>query len=105
MRTTEVHGAVAHGAVPSTQPRVAETKVTDCGRKPAGTGPPGGPVTVVEVEGAVLAVEAVGAVEAALPFVVVGAGPPDPQPDTVKAAIASATTAVEPRRWKADMGQ
>jgi len=35
----------AHDAVPRTQPSLADTNVTDCGSKPAGTGPPGGPAT------------------------------------------------------------
>src|SRR6266516_423887 len=43
VRTTDVHGAVRHGAEPSTQPVCAETNVTDSGRNPARTGPPGGP--------------------------------------------------------------
>ena len=40
-----------HGAEPSTQPRSADAKVTDSGWKPAGTGPPGGPPSVVDVDG------------------------------------------------------
>jgi hypothetical protein len=42
VRTTEVHGACRHGAVPSTNPSRAETNVTDAARNPAGTGPPDG---------------------------------------------------------------
>ena len=38
-----MQGGEEHGAQPSTQPLVEETKVTDCGRKPGGTGPSGGP--------------------------------------------------------------
>lgn len=49
VRSTEVHTGRGHGAVPSTQPRCDEMKVTDCGWNPAGTGPPGGPPRVVDV--------------------------------------------------------
>ena len=43
MRTIEVHGDEAHGALPNTQPFDGDTKVTLAGRNPGGTGPPGGP--------------------------------------------------------------
>ncbi|MGH3300726.1 MAG: hypothetical protein ACRDOK_03405 [Streptosporangiaceae bacterium] len=42
VRTIEVHGWTAHGAVPRTQPSVADTKVIDTGSNPGGTGPPAG---------------------------------------------------------------
>ena len=45
VRTTDVHGGVEQGAVPSTKPSAAESKVTDAGTKPLGTGPSGGPET------------------------------------------------------------
>ncbi len=44
----DVHGGFAQGAVPSTQPSDALTNVADRGRKPAGTGPPAGPVAFAE---------------------------------------------------------
>jgi hypothetical protein len=40
VRTIEVHGWTAHGAVPRTQPSLADTKVIDTGSNPGGTGPP-----------------------------------------------------------------
>jgi hypothetical protein len=43
VRTIEVHGWAAHGAVPSTQPSLADTNVIDTGSNPGGTGPPAGP--------------------------------------------------------------
>jgi hypothetical protein len=43
VRTIEVHGWTAHGAVPRTQPSLADTNVIDTGSNPAGTGPPAGP--------------------------------------------------------------
>lgn len=49
VRSTDVHTGRGHGAVPSTQPRCADTNVTDSGWNPAGTGPPGGPPSVVDV--------------------------------------------------------
>jgi hypothetical protein len=49
VRTTEVHGGEAQGAVPSTHPRAADTKVTDAGVNPRGTGPPAGPATATDV--------------------------------------------------------
>jgi hypothetical protein len=53
VRSNEVHGGEAHGAVPSTQPVLSDTKVTETGVKPLGTGPPGGPAwgTVVTAAG------------------------------------------------------
>lgn len=39
---SDVHGAELHGAVPSTHPRWAETKVADWASNPAGTRPPTG---------------------------------------------------------------
>jgi hypothetical protein len=44
VRTIDVHGADAQGAVPSTQPSLSETKVADWTPNPGGTGPPAGPV-------------------------------------------------------------
>lgn len=49
VRTTEVHGRCAHGAVPSTQPSLGDMKVIEMGSKPAGTGPPGGIATVAGI--------------------------------------------------------
>jgi hypothetical protein len=49
VRTIDEQGGDAHGAVPSTQPLVSETKVADWAWKPAGTGPPGGRGTAVVV--------------------------------------------------------
>lgn len=43
MRTIEVQGADAHGAVPSTQALPALMNVAELGWKPTGTGPPAGP--------------------------------------------------------------
>ena len=42
VRTTDVHGACAHGAVPSTNASSADTNVTDVAANRAGTGPPEG---------------------------------------------------------------
>jgi hypothetical protein len=44
VRTTDVQGWAGHGAVPSTQPCVNDTNVTDAGTNPAGTGPPRGEI-------------------------------------------------------------
>ncbi|MGN6607591.1 MAG: hypothetical protein ACTHMS_11365 [Jatrophihabitans sp.] len=44
VRTIEVQGPCEHGAVPSTHPSLGETKVTEVGVKPVGTGPPAGPL-------------------------------------------------------------
>src|SRR5215472_2846142 len=50
VRTIEVHGACAHGAVPSTNASSGDTHVTDVAANPAGTGPagvrPAGPAEV-----------------------------------------------------------
>src|SRR5579872_4931195 len=40
VRAIEVHGASAHGAVPSTNASSGDTQVTDVAANPAGTGPP-----------------------------------------------------------------
>src|SRR6516165_7488591 len=53
VRTIDVQGACAHGAVPRTNACSAETNVTDVAANPAGTGPPAG--SVAPVAGAVLA--------------------------------------------------
>jgi hypothetical protein len=45
VRTIDVHGACAHGAVPRTNASSTETNVTEVAVNPAGTGPP--PVTPV----------------------------------------------------------
>jgi hypothetical protein len=42
VRTIEVHGGVAHGAVPSTKASLGETNVTEVAANMAGTGPPAG---------------------------------------------------------------
>ena len=46
VRSTDVHGLCEHGAVPRTQPSLADTNVIEMGRKPGGTGPPGGTLTL-----------------------------------------------------------
>lgn len=43
VRTMEVHGGCAHGAVPSTQPCAALMKLVEYALNPDGTGPPDGP--------------------------------------------------------------
>lgn len=43
VRTMEVHGGCAHGAVPSTQPDAALMKLVEYTLNPDGTGPPDGP--------------------------------------------------------------
>src|SRR5579864_5800844 len=50
VRRTDVHGALVHGAVPSTKPSLAETKVTESAWNPAGTGPPSGRATGIGVD-------------------------------------------------------
>ena len=50
--STDVHGALAHGAVPSTHPSSGLTKDTLDATNPAGTGPPGGPGTTLPDEAA-----------------------------------------------------
>ena len=42
---TDVHGAWAHGEVPSTKPRDAEMKLTEMGPKPEVAGVPVAPAT------------------------------------------------------------
>src|SRR5436190_6765337 len=44
VRTSEVHGAREHGALPSPQPSSALTKVRSLIFMPLGTGPPAGPI-------------------------------------------------------------
>src|SRR5581483_3852712 len=48
VRTIDVHGGDAHGAVPSTQPFDGDTNVALAARNPDGTGPPGGPWKTVD---------------------------------------------------------
>src|ERR1700722_15745493 len=43
VRRTDVHGGTEQGASASTNPSVGESKVTDRGVAPGGTGPPTGP--------------------------------------------------------------
>jgi hypothetical protein len=79
--TTEVHGWCAHGAVPRTQPSLADTKVIDTGRKPGGTGPPAGPGTGAGVT------PAVPPPPVAAPATVATASTPAPASATPAAAI------------------
>jgi len=60
VRTIDVHGACAHGAVPRTNASPTEANVTEVAAKPAGTGPP--PVTpVAPVTGELVAARVVAA--------------------------------------------
>ena len=69
------HRPAPHGVVPSTQPTVGDTKVTDAAKKPAGTGPP----EATALDGAVVSAEPVVELDA-------GAGP---DPAMVAGAVAA----------------
>lgn len=56
-----MHGLCAHGAVPSTHPVEAATKVADTGTNLGGTGPPAGPAACAPCVGLVLAAPGAGA--------------------------------------------
>jgi hypothetical protein len=97
----DVHGASAHGAVPSTNASSGDTNVTDVAANPAGTGPPGrgvvtavGPAWVGDGAGAdELAAERAG-VLAAVPPGAAGVDAPttvEPHPAMLTAASAAST--------------
>jgi hypothetical protein len=112
VRTIDVHGAFAQGAVPRTNASPGETNVTEVAANPAGTGPPLGAVAI-PVAAAVEAAPLAAAVEAELappepagPLDdVVGetaeAPPPDPElaaPQAVSATAASRAPDASPAR-------
>jgi hypothetical protein len=92
VRRIDVHGALAHGAVPSTNASSGETNVTEVAANPLGTGPPGGALTADAVAAgalaAPLAADAEAEADAAPPDVadVLGAVAPPPPPAVELAA-------------------
>ncbi|MDP9072631.1 MAG: hypothetical protein M3N98_00405 [Actinomycetota bacterium] len=60
VRNTDVHGGLPQAASASTKPSVAESKVTDTGITPDGTGPPAGPGKTDDGVAVVVGTEATG---------------------------------------------